>query len=636
MVKQYRMLSLNLIKRRNTSGPDSKRRCLDVCPCMDETAMDVEFEGIHTADCPSHEDMPNSIARHLWNYTYYSSLLPMFPTSLHDDIGIHRLMKCKKIIDYTTQHIEECNQMYHMVSTLIRYWLVQFIPLIVGHDRYAANKAEYHRVTGSLPAKIKCFTITYRQAGKTTALAIVIAAVMCCADSGKLIKVYAKNQPQATNIVSEIKKVLRALPSFLMPTIKPDNATSVGVIADDNDICLVEARPGRLDSVRGDVARAIVVDEWCFVDPEFFNKHIRSLMTHKRRILTCISTPAPLSSPMGMIGARIMANPELYPDTKFFFFSLVCEKHRRANKMVECICNFGDMPPWRDPVDLWLTMKQLGTDDETTYMSELLGEPCENAAVIFDPLLITRTFTSVPPENIIRMSTPPQGNTIYVSVDPACAGPSDMGIVSFYYSTDPRLGDHPIGLTLLGMETVNTQRTMMDQNWQFIVDHIAHLRKLYSGITPFVQIVPIVEAQGSQMTANTFCGMIVKHCMPCELVFGTKGKRESSYGVPTTADKKLLMVHRLQALLSDNQILIDEKFYTSGRRTLTGGSNKGSTGKRVLQFLAAQLRVFADDRRGGMHGKRAGQNDDLAMALMIGCFWSAMARIQQPNLTMAY
>jgi len=338
------------------------------------------------------------------------------------------------------------------------------------------------------------------------------------------------------------------------------------------------------------------------------------------------------STPMGQLGMNIMSNPQKFPRASFFDFSLVCPEHRAKNKPLECLCRLHMLPPWKDPIDLWITKSQMGRADEAAFMAEILGEPSDEQGAVFDPMLVETTFQDNPA--MTTLQCPPQGNVVFVSVDPACGGPSEMGIVSFYFSSSKALGDRPLGLTILGLESVNTQRVMMEPNWRFLVDHVNGVRKTYPHLLECATIVPIVESQGSQTTANTLCGRLSEHCQPCTLVFGraSSSSKETTYGVPTTADKKLLMVQRLQALMTDRQILIDSNFYTSGQRSLTDSKNMSSRSD-MISVLVTQLKQMIDDGRNGVHGKHAvGMHDDLAMSMLMGAYWSFKARMLNSDL----
>jgi len=267
--------------------------------------MGIEFAGIHDHNCPApfSQDHPG-ILRSIWNYRKQMSLFPLFdlPAGSTDSPsfadGMRRLVHCKAIVDYATAYIPKCNEVYEITEKLIRHWLIQHISIIVRPETYSKHKVLFHEATGSAPVKSQSFGVTGRQAGKTTGLAIVIAAVMCCADEGPVFKIYSRNQKQSAIIIEDIKHVLKNLPSHLAPKIKVDNATSIGIVPRFKpmctELCSVAARPGLLDSVRGDKAEAIIIDEFLFIEIRFFNRHIRPLMSHMGRLLTCISTPAAL------------------------------------------------------------------------------------------------------------------------------------------------------------------------------------------------------------------------------------------------------------------------------------------------------------------------------------------------------
>jgi hypothetical protein len=135
--------------------------------------------------------------------------------------------------------------------------------------------------------------------------------------------------------------------------------------------------------------------------------------------------------------------------------------------------------------------------------------------------------------------------------------------------------------------------------------------------------------------------------MPCRVVFGASSlSKIKSLGVPTTPDNKLMMIMRMKMLMSDDQICVDKKMYTSGERSIEAGG-VASVGmmhvqKHVLPrspdetlgMLAGQLNAFSPGARGcGANGKCKGmRNDDLAMAALIGFYWSWDARCSHQSL----
>jgi hypothetical protein len=457
--------------------------------------------------------------------------------------------------------------------------------------------------------------------------------------------VYSRTLRQATTILTDVKRVLTCLPANMRPLMCVQNKTMIGISTDGGptNLCTVESRPGKVESVRGETALGVIVDEYGVVTPDFFLRHIIPLMSHTKRVLACISTPAPLSSPMGQIGANIMGKRELYPDTDFFNFTLVCDEHRRQNKPLECMCRLHMLPPWKDAVDMWITRRQMGDANATAFMAELLGEPCDDAVAVFSSDSVAAAFLA---EHRVTMRTRPQGNAIYIAIDPASAGPSDLGIISFYYTSTSTAGTG-VGLTVIGAESVNTRGTDMDETQQFILAHIRGIRRLYPGITDKVQVIPIVESSGSHLTANSYCAMMLRHAMPCRVVFGASSvSKIKSLGVPTTPDNKLMMIMRMKMLMSENQICVDKKIYSSGERSIEAGGIASVVMMNVqrhilprspdetLQMLANQLNAFSPGARGyGANGKLNGtRNDDLAMAALIGFYWSWDARCSHQSL----
>ena len=100
-----------------------------------------------------------------------------------------------------------------------------------------------------------------------------------------------------------------------------------------------------------------------------------------------------------------------------------------------------------------------------------------------------------------------------------------------------------------------------------------------------------------------------------------------------THDTKASMVQQMYMLLVDGRIVISDAVVSVGRADFDARKPSIPITEQV-QSLSDQLRRFKDHDDGTISGKNtaSGDNDDLAMALMLTVFWSISVRMSDPSI----
>lgn len=528
--------------------------------------------------------------------------------------GFLRIDHFMQVVNYIRRNVQGCQVFYTVTDQLLRHMFAQLLPIIVGDVDFLKNPHQYYAYAQTREVPVRSFITTARQIGKTTTMAIAVTALMCVADGQDLCKIYARTQNQAINLLSEIKSIFFRIPSHLRPSnILKQNETAVSVISLYNGLALtVSASPGNVEGIRGHKPRLIVVDEYQFTLPEFWTQHIWALTQVTSRILICASTPGEPGSYMAAETNKMKTLPHLYPESQVLDFSLVCQKHRDDDTPLLCRCRLENLPPWKNVAAIRQAQSQYGDGNTGDFIQEVLGEPVSSGTRIFDPKKINEMFQ----RPLYTLTDQPQGNVVYVAVDPSGGGESELAMASLLYTGDSRV-------LVIGLDSAMTKRMGAVDITQFIRLHLRKLRTML----PSAVLVPIVEDQGGVPMAQTICDVFREsEFQPSVFLLGHKVMATCrSDGVPTTREIKENMVFLVEQLLNEMRLLFAVNMFTTGNRSCQG--NGSCPVASLLTLLATQLtNLFYDDKKHITGKLGPGFKDDLVMALMLGIYWSNKLR----------
>jgi hypothetical protein len=145
-------------------------------------------------------------------------------------------------------------------------------------------------------------------------------------------------------------------------------------------------------------------------------------------------------------------------------------------------------------------------------------------------------------------------------------------------------------------------------------------------------ICPITETNNNEVFAMS----IVRCFTPPVWMPFTAAKFKShitpGIGVLTTHDNKQAMVQQMFSHLVDGRIVLAASVATVGRSDLDARLPIIPVTEQI-QSLADQLKRFKDQADGSISGKNesSGDNDDVAMALLMAVYWSLAVRASEPR-----
>lgn len=548
------------------------------------------------------------------------------------DPGYTRIDTFVNVLNFIRTSVQGCTVFYTVTDTLLRHMYAQLLPVIVGDQRFNSQPEKYYHYAKLSPVPVRLFVTTARQIGKTTTMAVVLAALICVADGMDLAKIYARTQNQAVNLLSEVKSIFHRIPNHLKPVnILKMNETTVSVMSLQNGLpCTLQAAPGNIEGIRGHKPRVIVVDEYQFTLPEFWTQHIWALCQVVDRVLICASTPGEPGSYMAAETQKMKNSPQLYSESTVLDFSLVCQKHRDDDTPLLCRCKLDLLPPWKNVAAIRIAQGQYGDGNTGDFIQEVLGEPVTSGTRIFDPKLLATAFNA----DCLPLHGRPQGNVIYIAIDPSGGGDSELAIATIVYTVDSRL-------LLIGLESALTKKMGAVDVGNFVRQHLRMLRNLSNGNLRQAVFVPIVEDQGGVPMAQTICDIFREpEFQPCIFLVGHKVDASCrSDGVPTTRPIKENMVFLTETLLKEDRLKISPIILSTGIRNIATGISGTNPeqlsrhSKDMLKLLHTQLGALFYDEKKHITGKLGpGFKDDLAMALFLAIYWSNRLRTMNRSL----
>jgi len=610
------------------------------CGCLNLRLSNVERDHVMSCPKPYTYTTPFDFVRYIRNPATFHSSKPeiqgqsqivstdpfnQYNTEnvMRKDPGLVRIDQYMAVLNYIRQNVQGCTVFYTVTDRLLKHMFAQLLPIIVGDERYNIDPAKYHLYAELKAVPVRSFITTARQIGKTTTMAIAVAALLCVADGMDLCKIYARTQNQAVNLLSELKSIFFRLPLSLRPKeILKQNETMLSVRSESNGLAAtVAAAPGNVEGIRGHKPRVIVVDEYQFTLPEFWTQHIWALTQVTTRVLICASTPGEPGSYMAAETNRMKTVPAQYPESCVLDFSLVCQKHRDDDEPLLCRCKLDYLPPWKNVAAIRQAQGQYGDGNSADFIQEVLGEPVSSGTRIFDPKKLAAFFNTP----AINIDMPPQGNVIFVAVDPSGGGESELAIASMLYMENSQL-------MLIGLDSAMTKKLGAVDICEFVRVHLRKLRR-----HPYIRnivMVPIVEDQGGVPMAQTICDIFSEpEFLPTVYLVGHKVDSSCrSDGVPTTRAIKENMVFLVESLLNEARLKLLSTLVTTGSRNAQMAAGNVPA-QNLISLLHVQLGNLFLDAKKHITGKLGpGFKDDLAMAFMLGIYWSNKLRSANPQL----
>jgi hypothetical protein len=467
--------------------------------------------------------------------------------------------------------------------------------------------------------------ITNRQQGKTTTLGKFIAAMaIACPTGGLLACVYSTNQDRAQELTKMAKEYIHWMKtpagrSVDFPTLKmvKNNSTQFELY-NGEAYNVIKARPKNANSCRGDNPAFVIVDEVAFVADDFWWKFIYPLLQVDTRQVTCATTPPPSD---GFFQKFIEEVIKKNKEGDFFFrlvnHSLSCSVCLENEDAARCCHNLHLIPPWKSLVRLNRMKALVPASKHQDFETEVYGV-LSKAAPKYLPAALLDAAAARQRYAWDENATP--FGTVWVAVDPASHGKSDMGVLALAVTPD---GMHVI----LGLASVNMSRCQTTEVQAVVRSFVLKLRRLPL-LDQHTLIVPIIECNNNEILAMSIL-RVFQDCGPVWLPFTSD--RFDAYithniGIWTTEENKMAAIQTTYQALLDGRVTFAADLATTDMSVVHLRARKVPA-EELVKVLCDQLKAFRDQPDGKVSGKgMAGEKDDLGMAALMAFYWNLCVR----------
>ena len=458
---------------------------------------------------------------------------------------------------------------------------------------------------------------TNRQQGKTSTLGRFIAALAICSPKGGLLAtVYSTSLDRSIELVKAAKAYINWMltpaghnPDYTFKYIannqrwfELDNGVAVNV---------VQARPKKPDSCRGDAPHAAFFDEAGFMGQVFWNEFAFPLLQVRDRVFTCATTPA---APGSFFSTFVETVQEQNALGDFFFtsinHSLTCGPCLEAGDSLECMHHLNYLPPWKSIVTL-NQMADLAADKDV-YATEVYGNLAAGASEYIPKVLLSAASARE------RFGTPFSPAHVWIAVDPASHSKSDLGITAFALNHDGMY-------IVLGLANVNVGKCETSQVQLIMCQFLQRLREhVLVGKLPI--FIPIVECNGNEILAMSLIRAFGKF-QPVHIPWVRENFATSispGIGVWMDHDNKMNAIQATYQAFLDARVTFAVHLITADR-TAYHPTARCAKAEDMIELLVRQLRSLRDQPDGSVSGKHRG-NDDLACSFLLCIYWSMCAR----------
>ena len=356
---------------------------------------------------------------------------------------------------------------------------------------------------------------------------------------------------------------------------------------------------------------------------DFWYKFALPLLQIRERRFTCTTTPPPPKSFFDSFCDGIRAANET-GETFFELLnhSLACKQCIDDGVAADCCHRLYLVPPWKSLLQFNSIGSLMPKNRAADFAAEVFGVMRHEIAQFLPEKLVNRCFRDR--ERVANAPTPIIRNdplTFWVGIDLAGHSKSELGIAAIV----------GVGgtLTVVGGATVSVAQCQIAEVQAVLRRFLAELRR-HPWASEDSIIVPIIECNLNEVMAMSLL-VVFEDFTPMFMPF-TPDRFGSlitaGVGVWTTEDTKLASIQVLYQALLDDQLSVAEVIAVAGRNAFDVRA-KPTCPTATIEEMRKQLLQFTTDDKGKVTGKTPdGDNDDLAMALLLAAYWrlSVMSR----------
>ena len=447
--------------------------------------------------------------------------------------------------------------------------------------------------------KQQCLCLTPRRFGKTTAVAMFVAAYFLSVEKCALC-IFSTGKRASDGMLDKIHEFVKLIDEDL-GTNHDASCKRKGEFLyyygeGANDVRKVASYPSGSDKLRGVGGDLILLEEAAFMPIKMFHEVIVPLLELETTALICISTPQDSSNFYSMMFQMVdQAGEKLFNQIEI---SMVCEDCKLTAHPEKCTHMKHLLPKWKSGGKQDM-VRQIYGDNTKDMLRESMGvTTSDNCAVFQDEWL--NKFTA---RSVYTPTTTPK--VVFVACDPNGGGSSQMAIVSLFQDTN--------NFAICGLESHAVSGHGEVRN--LLETHVRAIRATF----PSSFIIFIPESNLGHEASHM--AHMLRDVPKCRSLM-----ERGQPGVLTTHKRKELYTNCAVERFAGGSIWYSEKFVCADPY-----EDANSREARVKKMFRRQLAVFSKIvvPRGKEYnipkviysGKEQGE-DDMCMTFLIGLYWS--------------
>jgi hypothetical protein len=449
----------------------------------------------------------------------------------------------------------------------------------------------------NLKQQVLC--LTPRRFGKTTAVAMFVAAYLLSVEKAQLC-IFSTGKRASDAMLDKIHEFVKLIDEEL-GTDHDSLCKRRGEFLfyygpGTNDVRKISSYPSGSDKLRGVGGDLILLEEAAFMPIKMFHEVIVPLLELETTALICISTPQDSSNFYSMMFEMVDAGGEkLFNQIKI---QMVCEDCKNGPHPEKCTHMKHLLPKWKSGGKQDM-VRQIYGDNSADMLRESMGVTTNDSCAIFQENWLN-TFAQRSP--FVSRGVP---SVIFVACDPNGGGSSQMAIVSLFQDNN--------NFAICGMESHAVKGHGEIRN--LLETHVRSIRRAFP--TSYIIFVP----ESNLGHEASHMAHMLKDVPKCRSLM-----ERGEPGVITTHKRKELYSNTAVERFAAEGIWYSKTFVCANPY---GDANERA--KRVKGMFRKQLGLFSKivvPRGKGYNmpkiiytGKENG-NDDLVMTFLIGLFWS--------------
>ena len=452
------------------------------------------------------------------------------------------------------------------------------------------------RVNGWEDLRQSVLCLTPRRFGKTTAVAMFLAAYCICVPNSEQ-SVFSTGRRASQKLLELVRDMIKKTP-WASKIVKCNQEELILEGANIFDRRKIFSYPSCAKTLRGVGGQVLYLEEAAYLDLSVFYEIVVPLLEMETTALIAISTP---SDSLNFYSEMFeLKDAQGDPFFRTINVSLVCDACKAAGKGASCTHNQDLIPPWKSTQKLDM-VRALYADQQDLMQRESMGTITDDAKSCFKSDDVISVMKSTVP-------LPCDPDYVFIGVDPNGGGSSMMAIVSVVLYEECAY--------VVGIDTAPTDRH--EHIEQLLLQHIRSLRGNRQLREAHFIFLP--ENNLGQEAEH------MRHMVRSEhLLFTVREKKKA--GVCTTHDRKEMMVASLLDYFNGKRLHITSGCVCANPKMDANtrlAQTKDTMKKQLIQFRKMVIpgsQPYKNSKYVFTGKAKSGMQDDLVMTLMIAIWW---------------